>query len=462
MPTEASPGLPSGFLRSLVDVVGDDHVLTDADTTAGYAIDWTGRFQGSTPAVVRPADTAQVAAIVDLCRAAVVAVVPQGGNTGMVGGSVPLHGEIVLSVRRLRRLDPVDTTARQITVGAGVTVGELQAAADAVGLRYAVDFGARASATVGGSIATNAGGINVLRYGGTREQLVGIEAVLGTGDVVSHLGGLVKDNTGYHLPSLLCGSEGTLGIVTAARLRLVARYAHAATALVAFDTVDAAVAAVATWSSALDSLEAAEIVLDAGVRLVCDALGAVSPFQRTWPVYVLVEAAGHDDPTDDLAAAVASVADVQDVAVATDRPRRLALWRLREEHTAAIGTVGVPHKFDVTVPMGKLARFLDDVPARVDAAVPGARTWLFGHVGDGNIHVNVTGLAPHDERIDEVVLGYVAELGGSISAEHGIGAAKAAWLHLSRSPAEIRAMWAIKQALDPQGILNPAVLLPQL
>jgi len=241
---------------------------------------------------------------------------------------------------------------------------------------------------------------------------------------------------------------------------LVTRYAHAVTALVAFDSAAHAVEAVAGWRSALDSLEAAELVLDAGVRLVCDALGAAAPFERPWPVYVLVEAAGHDDPTDDLAEAVSSVETVRDVAVATDRPRRQALWRLREEHTAAIGTVGVPHKFDVTLPMHALAEFLDAVPERVRAVLPGARTWLFGHVGDGNIHVNVTGLAPDDERIDDTVLSYVAELGGSISAEHGIGTAKAGWLGLVRSDAEIAAMRAIKRALDPDGVLNPHVLLP--
>ena len=443
-----------------MEVVGPAHVLVDADTRAGYEVDWTGRFRGSTPAVVRPADAAEVAAVLALCREHGVAIVAQGGNTGMVGGSVPLHGEIVMSLRRLQRIDPVDVAARQVSVGAGVTVADVQAAASAAGLRYAVDFGARATATIGGSIATNAGGINVLRYGGTREQLVGIEAVLGTGDRIERMGGLVKDNTGYHFPSLLCGSEGTLGIVTAGRLRLVNRYELAATALVAFDSIADAVDAVGMWSCTLDSLEAAEIVLDAGVRLVCGVLGLAAPFDRPWPAYVLVEAAGHDDPMDDLADAVAGVASVRDVAVATDGLRRQALWRLREEHTASIATVGVPHKFDVTLPMHALAEFLDGVPARVTASAAGARTWLFGHVGDGNIHVNVTGLAPDDERIDDVVLTYVAELHGSISAEHGIGTAKAQWLHLSRSSAEISAMRAIKRALDPDGLLNPAVLLP--
>jgi FAD/FMN-containing dehydrogenase len=193
----------------LTDIVGADHVLV-GDDTAAHVVDWTGRFRGTTPAVVRPGSVHEVAAVLDLCGRESIAVVPQGGNTGLVGGGVPLAGELVLSLRRLDVVGEVDTAAAQITVGAGATVESVQVAAAAAGLRYAVDFGARGSATVGGTVATNAGGINVLRYGATRHQLRGIEAVVGTGDVVRRLGGLVKDNTGYDLAGLLCGSEGTL------------------------------------------------------------------------------------------------------------------------------------------------------------------------------------------------------------------------------------------------------------
>jgi FAD/FMN-containing dehydrogenase len=447
------------LVDELVAIVGSSHVLTADADRAGYERDWTGRFAGRAAAVVRPADVAEVAEVLDVCRRQGVPLVAQGGNTGLVGGGVPRHGEVLLSLRRLDRIEPVDTVARQVTAGAGATLAAVQAAAGAAGLRYAVDLAARDSATIGGTIATNAGGLNVLRHGGTREQLLGVEAVLGTGHVVRHLGGLEKDNTGYHLPSLLCGSEGTLGIVTAARLRLVARHEHRVVALVGFADVDAAVAAVAAWRDSLDALEAAELFLDAGLRLVCDAFDLAPPFTQAWPVYVLVEVAGHRDHTDELAAAVARTA-AGDVAVATDAARQQALWRYREDHTLAVNTLGPPHKLDVTVPHAALADFLAELPARVAAVRPEARTWLFGHVGDGNIHVNVTGVDPGDEAVDEAVLTHVAELGGSISAEHGIGTAKVRWLHLNRTPDELAAMRAVKRALDPDGVLNPHVLLP--
>ncbi|HEY4377868.1 MAG TPA: FAD-binding oxidoreductase, partial [Acidimicrobiales bacterium] len=251
------PALQPLAEQELVDIVGRAHVLTGADERSSYETDWTGRFAGQAPAVVRPGSGAEVTALLDVARRRGLVIVPQGGNTGLVGGGVPLRGELVLSLRRLQEVGPVDPVSRQVTAEAGATVAAVQHAAAAAGLRYAVDFAARDSATFGGSIATNAGGLHVLRYGGTREQLVGIEAVLGGGLVVSQLHGLVKDNSGYHLPSLLCGSEGTLGVVTRARVRLVSRHEHRTVALVAFEGVAEAVAAVAAWRSALDSLEAA-------------------------------------------------------------------------------------------------------------------------------------------------------------------------------------------------------------
>lgn len=448
-------------LREIAGIVGSGHVITAADERAAYEVDWTGRFRGSTSVVVRPVTASEVAAVVDVCRREALALVPQGGNTGLVGGSVPLAGEVVLSLRRMAEVGEVDAVARQVTAGPGATIAAVQHAASAAGLRYAVDFAARDSATVGGTIGTNAGGLNAIRYGGTRQQVVGIAAVLGTGACIEHMQGLVKDNTGYHLPSLLCGSEGTLGVVTAARLQLVTRHDEQVVALVGFGNIADAVAAVATWRSALDSLESAELFLDAGLRLVCDAFGLAPPFDRSWPAYVLVDVASVHDPTEDLAAAVGSVASVGDVAVASDAARREALWRYREDHTLAINTLGPPHKLDVTVPLDVLAGFVVDVPRIVAEAAPDARTWLFGHVGDGNLHVNITGVAPDDEQVDDAVLRHVASLGGSISAEHGIGTAKRRWLHLNRSAAELAAMRDIKRALDPENVLNPNAIFPQ-
>ncbi len=443
----------------LHEVVGPQ-LIVDRDVIASYTTDWTGRFGGHTVAVVRPGSTEQVAGVVLTCRELGVALVPQGGNTGLVGGGVPLHGEVVLSLRRLQSLGPIDALAGQLTAGAGVTLSALHRAARAAGWAYGVDLASRDSATVGGMVATNAGGTHVLRYGDTRAQLLGLEAVLGTGSVVSHLGGLVKDNTGYHLPGLVCGSEGTLAVVTAARLRLVPAMPFRTVAVLAFPTVSDALDASVSFRRSLPALEACELFLSSGLELVCSVTGMRSPFSDPHPVYLLVEMADHADPTEALAQATDSIDHVLDVVVATDLSRRAELWRYREAHTEAINTLGPPHKLDVTLPLGSLAEFIDRVPETVRMIAPAARTWLFGHAGDGNVHVNVSGLPPDDDQVDDGVLRLVADFGGSISAEHGIGAAKRRWLHLSRTADEITAFRTLKRALDPDGVLNPNALLP--
>jgi len=455
-----APPLEAGLVAELGEVVGAPHLLTDPEVTASFVTDWTGRFRGMTAAVVRPATTTEVAAVVSACRRYGVALCLQGANTGLVGGGVPLHGEVVLNLRRLRTFSPVDPVAGQVTAGAGVTLADLQAGARGAGWSYGVDMASRDSATLGGTVATNAGGLRVLRYGDTRAQVVGIEAVLGTGDTVSHLGGLLKDNTGYHLPSLLCGSEGTLGVVTAARLRLVPPAPERVVALLAFAGAGPAVTAAADLRRRVVTLEAAELFLADGLALVRRVTGAGAPFAGEHRAYLLVEAAGTSDPTPELAEALDSLEGVDEVAVALDSVRAAELWRYREAHTEAINTLGAPHKLDVTLPLGALAEFVDEVPVAVAAVAPSARCWLFGHAADGNVHVNVTGVDPDDERVDEAVLTLVAGFGGSISAEHGIGVAKRRWLGLNRSPAEIAAFSAIKRALDPDGVLNPHVLLP--
>src|SRR6185437_14109265 len=239
------PGSMDGLVVDLGEVVGPDQVLSDPEVVASYTVDWTGRFRGASTVLVRPGSVAEVAAVVVACRRHGAAVVPQGGNTGMVGGGVPLAGEVVLSLRRLDAVGDVDRLAGQVTVGGGATLGTVRQAAADAGWAYGVDFAARDSCTIGGNVGTNAGGLRVLRYGDTRAQVLGIEAVLGTGQVVSHLGGLLKDNTGYALPALLCGSEGTLGVVTAARLRLVPPSPHRVVALLAFGGTAEAVSAAA-------------------------------------------------------------------------------------------------------------------------------------------------------------------------------------------------------------------------
>ena len=447
-------------LRHLRDIVGSEQVVVEPEVMASYAVDWTGRFTGQPTAVVRPGDGREVAAVVALCKEAGVALVPQGGNTGLVGGGVPLGGEVVLSLRRLAGVTDVDALGGQLSVGAGTTVADVQAAAAAAGWAYGVDLGSRDSATIGGTIATNAGGLQVLRHGPTRAQLVGFEAVLGTSDTVSHMGGLMKDNTGYDLGGLFCGSEGTLGVVTAARLRLVPPSPERVTSILAFSSTAAAVDAASLLRRSLPELLSLELFLQSGLDLVCRVTGAAGPFQGVHSAYLLAEAAAQDDPMPAMAAVFDAMAGIEDVAVATEAVRRAQLWRYREGHTEAINTLGAPHKLDVTLPAPVLAAFIDRVPEIVRDADPRASTWLFGHAGDGNVHVNVTGVDPDDLTVDDRVLVHVADLGGSISSEHGIGTAKRPWLHLNRSEAELAAFRRIKRAFDPAGILNPNVLIP--
>ena len=450
-----------GLVRSLGTIVGEGNVVTDPHVVSRYTTDWTGRFAGSTAAVVRPGSTDEVAEVVRRCRRDRIALVPQGGNTGLVGGSVPLAGEVVLSTERMLGVTDVDPAAGQLTAWAGTTVAGVQGAAIAAGWRYGVDFAARDTATIGGTVATDAGGLRVLRFGSTRRQVLGVEAVLGTGEVVSRLGGLVKDNTGYDLAGLLCGSEGTLGIVCRARLALVPPAGETVTALVGFASVGAAVEAVGIVRRSVPGLEAAELVLAAGARLVAERTGVASVLDPATPVQVLLEAVGPPDPTDAFAAVLDRLGGVTDVAVASDPVRAAGLWQVREAHTEAIARIGVPAKYDVTLPGRRLAGFCEAVPALVSAAAPGASTWIFGHVADGNMHVNVSGLRAGElAAVDHAVLGAVVERGGSISAEHGIGTAKRDWLLRDRGAGDVAAMRAIKAALDPDGICNPNALLP--
>jgi FAD/FMN-containing dehydrogenase len=335
----------------------------------------------------------------------------------------------------------------------------VQRVAADIGWAYGVDLSSRDSATVGGTIATNAGGLRVLRHGDTRAQLLGVEAVMGTGAVVSHLGGLLKDNTGYHLPSLLCGSEGTLGVVTAARLRLVPSAHETVVALVALSSVPGAVELAGSLRRELPGLEAVELFFDEGLDLVCTATGVAPPFAHRHRAYLVVELSGGEPAASALAALLEGSGAMADSAVALDPVPAAALWHYREAHTEAINSLGPPHKMDVTLPPAALAGFVEAVSGAVTLVAPQARTWLFGHAADGNIHVNVTGVAPEDEAVDAVVLELAAAMGGSISAEHGIGTAKRRWLHLNRTPAELSTFATLKRSLDPDNVLNPNVLL---
>ena len=425
----------------LRDALGAPHVLTDPDVTAPYGTDWTGRWSTPVRVVARPDDTSEVEAVVRAAAALGVPVVTQGGNTGLVGGSVPRAGQdsVVLSTTRLDTVSEVDARSGQVTAGAGATLAAVQQEARRASRTYGVDLAARDTATMGGTVATNAGGVRVCRYGDTRHQVVGVEAVFADGSVVSRLDGLAKDSTGYDLSGLLVGSEGTLGVVTAARLRTHPATGQGNVALVGCRDVDEALAHLA----ANPAPWAAEVMLADGVDLVRRVAGLPAPLARDWPVLLLLETA--DLPT---------LPEHADAAV---DPR---LWEYRERHTEALATLatplGVPHKMDVALPLDRLGAFLAELPATTRPHP----TYVWGHLAEGNLHVNVLGATP-DDPVDQAVLRLAASYGGSIAAEHGVGVTKAHLLHLTRSEAEIAAMRAVKQALDPDGLLNPGVLLPR-
>ncbi|MBI4882600.1 MAG: FAD-binding oxidoreductase [Actinobacteria bacterium] len=419
---------------------------------ATYETDWLQQWRGDTPCVVRPQSAGEVAAVLRAVAAAGVAVVPQGGNTGLVGGSVPRGGAVLLSLQRLNSLGAVDAAAQQVTAGAGVTIESLQHHARAAGLDFAVDWGARATATVGGAVSTNAGGSRVGRFGTMRAQVMGLQAVFADGSVVTQLAGLPKETAGPHLPSLLVGSEGTLAVVTAARLRLVPWYRCAAAALVACDSLPDSVDLLAQLRR-LPSLDAVELLMPEALSVACDFLRIEPPLDPTSAAaFVLVDCAAHTDPSDELLVVLADRRGV----LATG-PQRDVLFRIRDHVTIAIGALGTPLKLDVAVPVGQL----DPLVQRVhDAVASAARAIIFGHLAEGNLHVNILGAGTDAPAIRERVLTAAVELGGTISAEHGIGVAKVDWLERQLGDAAYAALRAIKVALDPGNLLNPGVLFP--
>ena len=457
----------SSLAEDLATVVGPSNCLTDPGLTAGYERDWTGRFSGTAALVVRPGTTAEVAEVLRTCGRHGAAVVPQGGNTGLVGGSVPRGGEVVVSLRRLDRIERCDPVDGRLLAGAGTTLATAERAAAGVGMTLGIDLAARDSATLGGMVATNAGGLHVVRYGPMRSRLVGVEAVLADGTVASRLLGLVKDNVGPDLPSLLCGSEGTLAVVTAVLLRLESVPPRRATALVALagDTVGDATSSAVELSRALrrevDGVEALELVTAAGMAIVRGHAGLARPPEPAAAAWLLVEAASAGDPAAAIAGALEAASGCWrgEPAVALDGPARSRLWAYRERLTEAIASVGIPHKLDVTLPMGALAGFVGAVEDAV-SAIDGARAVCFGHVGDGNVHVNVLGPPPDDGRVDDLVLDLVLADGGSISAEHGVGIAKLGYVTRARGAGDLEVLRRVKDALDPTGMLNPGVLFP--
>jgi FAD/FMN-containing dehydrogenase len=446
----------------LAEIVGTAHVLTDPGVVEGYVTDWTGRWHGSTTAVVRPGSTGEVAEVVRACAASGVAIVPQGGNTGLVGASVPHDGEVVLSVRRMDAIESVDPVERTVGAGAGATLAAAQHAVSAEGLMLGIDLAARDSATLGGIVATNAGGLRVVRHGSTRNLLLGAEVVLADGSVVRRWSGLAKDNVGYDLPRLFAGSEGTLGIITRVLLRLAEPPRDVWVAIVGVASIDDAHAVLGSVRRVGITLEAAEFFHSAGLELVREHTGLRPLFDAGYPVYVLVEVSGTTDAA--LAAVLTELGSTVGDAVIEAGPAT-RLWAYRESFSEAVRAAGIASggpalKLDVSLPLRRQADFEAALRALADRW-PGAFAVSFGHLAEGNAHVNLIGVpADAADEAMESALRLVVEHGGSISAEHGIGRLKRRWLPLQRSAADIDAMRAIKRALDPAGILSPGTLLP--
>lgn len=447
----------SALRQALEAKLGPRAVLADRDSLASFEADWTRRFRGRALLAVRPADTAGVAAAMRICARHGAPIVVQGGNTSLVAGAIPADGEVLLLTHRLASLEDVDVDAATVVAGAGLTLEALQQHVAPLGFAFGVDLASRGSATIGGMTATNAGGIHVVRYGNMRAQVAGVEAVLADGTVLDRLHGPAKDNTGYDLPGLLCGSEGTLAVITRVRLRLLTRQPQHVTALLALDSTAGALAVVSRLRP-LAALEAVEVFYREGLDLVCAHRQLPPPLAGAYHTFLLVECAAHIDPLPELAAALEVCPAVRDSAVATDAVGRARLWSYREGHTEAINAAGVPAKLDVAVPLGRAAAFEAELRALV-AAEPGARLVLFGHLAEGNFHVNLLDVAD-ESMLEEAVLRLVLRHGGSISSEHGIGRAKSRWLELARAPEDVALMRRVKRAFDPEGRLSPGVVFP--
>jgi FAD/FMN-containing dehydrogenase len=463
---------------ALRTLLGDRGVLTDAADTAPYCEDWRRLYRGRTPAVARPANAEEVAAVVRLCAERGVGLVPQGGNTSMVGGAVPAEdgSQVVLSLARLNRIRAVDPVDLTMTVEAGVTLKAAQDAAAEAGCLLPLSISSEGTAQIGGVLATNAGGNTTVRYGNARDMVLGLEAVLPDGAIWNGLRRLRKDNTGYALRQLLVGSEGTLGIITAAVLKLVPRPTEREVALCAVASPEAALDLFTRFQRHDPAaVQAFEYMAGEGMAFVLRHIPDTTlPLAAPAAHYALVELAT-PRPDAGLRAAMESVLEaaledgvVIDAAIAESEAQRLAIWKLREEHSEAQKREGASVKNDVSVPVSKVPELIHRASAACRALMPGIRIVPFGHMGDGNIHfnleqpveMNAAAFLARDHEIMDAVNEVVRALDGSFSAEHGVGRLKPYMMPDWRGGAELDAMRRIKHALDPRGIMNPGKVLP--
>jgi FAD/FMN-containing dehydrogenase len=469
--------MTADFLQRCREAVGADYVLTSNEDCAPYLTDWRGRFTGRALAVLRPNDTLQVAALVRACANAGIALVPQGGRTGLVLGSVPdaSGAQVLLSLARMNRIRALDTVNRTITVDAGCILQDIQQAASDSDCLFPLSLAAEGSCTIGGNLSTNAGGTAVLRYGNARELCLGLEVVTPHGDVWSGLRGLRKDNTGYDLRGLFIGAEGTLGVITGAVLKLFPQPKASIAALVALKTPRDALALLGLMQDRCGAnLTGFELMSDFCMRLVATHFPHLpEPFEKRHPQYVLLEVTSHESEQHAVGLIEQSLEQAierdlaDDAVLATSNAQSRALWQLREHIPLAQAAAGKNIKHDISLPISNIAEFIETTDARLQQAFPDCRVVCFGHLGDGNLHYNVAPAdgRPHEQflanqnAINRIVHDGVEERNGSISAEHGIGALKRDDLVRYKSKVELDMMRAIKAALDPLGLMNPGKVL---
>ncbi len=469
-PTKPDPALLARFTA----IVGEKYAISDPQLQAPYLVEMRNMFQGHTPLVLRPSSVEEVSQILKLANETATPIVPQGGNTGLVGGQIPLHNEIVLSLNRLDRIREVDPTSNTITCEAGVTLQRTREAAAAVDRLYPQLLPSEGTCTIGGNLSTNAGGTAALAHGIARSHVLGIEVVLADGRVLNNLNKLKKDNTGYDLKNLFIGAEGTLGIITAAVLRLVPRPRSVETAFVGVTSPEAALEllGIATESTA-GGVTSFEIMTRRGIELVLEhAAGCRDPLAASHPWYVLIELSsqqreGLRDVLESVLAQGMERGLVDDATIADSLEQAKAFWRIREMFGEVQRYAGGSIKHDVSVPVASVPAFIKEANEAVVALIPGARPLPFGHLGDGNIHYNVTQPVGADKAeylkrwddVNAVVFAVVKKYGGSISAEHGIGVVKRDLLPSVKDPVAIDLMRTLKRTLDPKGILNPGKVL---
>lgn len=460
--------LSTEVLAELSAALPDGGLSTDADDLVTYGRDWTRVYEPAPSAVAFPRSTAEVAAVLAICDRRRVPVVPSGGRTGLAGGAVAKDGELVLSLARMNRIGAVDPISMTVRVEAGAVTEAVHVAAAQHGLTWPVDFASKGSSQIGGNIATNAGGVKVIRYGLTRQWVLGLTVVTPRGDVLELNGALEKNNTGVDLRQLFIGSEGTLGVITEATLKLTRLPGHLDVFLFGVSDLAGVLRLFEAARQGPFTIMAFEMFTDRCLARLARHRGLESPLDVDAPFYVLLEVEAHErDALDGWLASLLEAELVLDGTLSANREQAAHLWTLREGISESLSATGLPHKNDVALPIAQLAPFCAELDRVFEERYPGWEICLFGHIGDGNLHVNVmkpddlskSEFLEHVHEADRALFELVRAHGGSISAEHGIGLLKKEWLGYSRSPAELELLRALKRTFDPNGILNPGKVL---